>query len=376
MELYIHLPFCRSKCRYCDFNSYARCDEGVVFSYLAALNREIRLAAQAYKSAKIDTVYIGGGTPSLLDASKIASICRVLGESFDMSDVREFTIECNPESLTEQKLEAYKKGGINRISIGVQSLDDFNLKSIGRAHDAAAAVNSLKLAAKYSDNLSCDVIVGLPYDTDEVVRKEIETLAPMVKHMSVYALTLEEGTPLAKRVEEGKTILPNDDEVADFLDIAANILENHGLNRYEVSNFAVRGFESAHNCGYWSDEEYIGLGAGAHSYLKTKDGVDPLPARVRFAQPRDLNAYIAGVNCAEAFDMIPRAEMRALSDKDVWNESVMLGLRMTKGVPEELLEGRIPQELRSFFKNENGRIFLTRGGMAVMNGILIRILQI
>ena len=376
MQIYIHLPFCKSKCRYCDFNSYANTDESTLFSYLSALNREIRFAGKTYGDAKIDTVYIGGGTPSLLDCGKIASICRVLGESFDLTDVKEFTIECNPESITQEKLSAYRAAGINRISIGVQSLSDANLKSVGRLHDKAGAIEKLSLARKYFDNVSCDIIVGLPYDTDEIVEEEIRTLAPLVDHMSVYALTLEEGTPLAKRVSEENVILPSDDEVADYLALAENTLKSCGFEKYEVSNFARAGKESKHNCGYWTGEEYIGLGAGAHSYIRTKDGKQPLAAPVRFAEPRDIHAYIAGVNCAEAFDRIPRVEMNVLTPNDEWNERVMLGLRMTAGVDEKLLEGKIPQEIRSFFKTENGRISLTRAGMAVMNSLLVRIMRI
>ena len=376
MEIYIHLPFCKSKCRYCDFNSYANVDESVVFSYLNALNREIKFAGDAYKKAEIDTVYIGGGTPSLLGGARIASIARVLGESFDLSGVKEFTIECNPESIDEEKLKVYSEVGINRISIGVQSLDDANLRSVGRLHDSACAIEKIKLAKKYFDNVSCDVIVGLPYDTNETVKDEIARLAQLVEHISVYALTLEEGTPLAKRANEGKVILPHDDEVADFLYFAEDTLNKNGFNRYEVSNFALEGRESKHNMGYWTDEEYIGLGAGAHSYIKTKDGFEPLKAYIRFAHPKDINAYIAGINCAGRFDNIPRAEMTVLSERDVWNERVMLGLRTSRGVESTLLEGKIPDELKSFFKTENGYTSLTRGGMNVMNSILVRILRL
>lgn len=376
MEIYIHLPFCKSKCQYCDFNSCANVDESVIFSYLTALNREIRFAGEAYKKAVIDTVYIGGGTPSLLDGARIASIARVLGESFDLSCAKEFTIECNPESIDEEKLRIYKDAGINRISIGVQSLDDANLRSVGRLHDSACAIDKIKLVKKYFDNVSCDVIVGLPYDTNAIVKDEISRLASLVGHISVYALTLEEGTPLAKRAEEGKVILPSDDEVADFLYFAEDTLKRNGFNRYEVSNFALEGRESRHNMGYWTDEEYIGMGAGAHSYIKTKDGTEPLNAYIRFAHPKDINAYIAGINCADGFTGIPRAEMTVLGEKDVWNERVMLGLRTSRGVESALLEGKIPNELKSFFKTENGYTSLTRGGMNVMNSILVRILRL
>ncbi|MCM1305801.1 MAG: radical SAM family heme chaperone HemW [Bacteroides sp.] len=375
MQIYIHLPFCKSKCRYCDFNSLAGADEGTVFSYLAALNREIRFAGEAYSKAKIDTVYIGGGTPSMLDAKRIASIRRALDESFDLSTVREFTIECNPESIDADKLAAYREVGINRISIGVQSLNDRNLKSVGRLHDSAQAIEKIKLANEYFDNVSCDIIVGLPYDTEEIVKDEALTLAPLVRHMSVYALTLEKGTPLAERVDEGRVLLPSDDEVADMLEIVESALSSSGLDKYEVSNFAREGRESLHNFGYWSGEEYLGFGAGAHSYIKTSDGQKPLNAHIRFAHPKDINAYIAGINCAGAFMGIPRAEMNVLSEKDVFNERIMLGLRTVRGVESSYLDGRIPDELKGYFITRDGYTSLTRAGMAVMNSILVRIME-
>jgi len=210
---------------------------------------------------------------------------------------------------------------------------------------------------------------------DKIVKNEINTLAPLVRHISVYALTVEEGTPLAKRVEDGRVLLPDEDEVADFLTIADDELNKHGLKKYEISNFSVEGKESRHNLGYWTDAEYIGIGAGAHSYIKTKDGTQPLNAGIRFAHPKDINAYIAGINCAGSFDNIPRAEMSVLSEKDIFNERIMLGLRTVRGVESELLAGRIPDELKCYFKEENGYISLTKSGMAVMNSILVRIMQ-
>ncbi|MDE6060785.1 MAG: radical SAM family heme chaperone HemW [Clostridia bacterium] len=376
MQLYIHLPFCKSKCQYCDFNSRANQDEGTIFSYLTALNREIRYAAKSYGKAKISTIYIGGGTPSLLDEAKIKSLCRSLGESFDLSRVSEFSIECNPESITEEKLVAYRECGINRISIGVQSLNDLNLRTIGRLHNAETAIEKIKLASRYFDNVSCDIIVGLPYDTNEVVEDELKVLAPLVQHMSVYALTLEEGTPLAKRVNEGRLLLPTEDEVADMLDLTSATLEKLGLKKYEISNFARDGRESKHNYGYWTDDEYIGLGAGAHSYIKTSDGEKALAAPIRFASPSDIHAYIAGINCVDSYESVPRVEMRVLSEKDVWNERVMLGLRTVRGVESGLLDGKIPDELVGFFVKKDGYTALTPAGLAVMNSILVRIMQL
>ncbi len=376
MELYIHLPFCKAKCQYCDFNSYAGCDDATVFTYLAALNREIAFASKQYGEARIDTVYIGGGTPSMLDSKRITSLCRALNEHFDLSGVKEFSIEANPESITEEKLAAYSEAGINRISLGVQSLDDRNLKSVGRLHDSETAIEKIELAGRYFDNVSADVIIGLPYDSIELVKREISELAPRLKHMSVYQLTLEEGTPLKKRVDEGRVLLPDSDETADMTDAAVAALRERGLERYEVSNFARRGFESKHNMGYWTREEYIGLGAGSHSLLKTSDGSKPLAKEIRFANPKDLNAYIGGVNCVDSFDAIPRVEMSVLSEKDILNEQIMLGLRTSRGVDAKLTQGMIPKELERFFKREGDRIALTDRGIEVMNGILVRILPL
>lgn len=375
MQLYIHLPFCKSKCRYCDFNSYACQSDALIFSYLTALNREIRYAADRFDNARVDTVYIGGGTPSILKEKDIASICKTVFENFDVSALKEFTIECNPESIDESKLLAYRGAGIDRISIGVQSLDDRNLRSVGRLHDAETAVAKIELARKYFDNVSCDFIVGLPYDTCDGVRYELSVVAPLLQHISVYELTLENGTPLKKRVEEGKVVLPCDDEVAQMFDVAKDALKQFGYERYEISNFAKPQRYSKHNYGYWTREEYVGLGAGAHSLIKTADGKQPLVNEIRFASPKDLNAYIAGINCVNSFDDIPRTDMNVLTKKDVKNEEIMLGLRTANGVEEKLLSGKISDDLQKFFINKQNRISLTDEGMAVMNSILVKILE-
>lgn len=375
MQLYIHLPFCKSKCRYCDFNSYAGQSDALLFSYLTALNREISYAAKQFENARIKTVYIGGGTPSILKVQDIERICNNVLKAFDADNIEEFSIECNPESIEEYKLSAYKKAGINRISIGVQSLDNRNLRAVGRLHDADTAIDRIKLANKYFDNVSCDLIIGLPYDTLDVIRDEISVLAPLVQHISVYELTLEKGTELEKRVKEGKVILPSDDEVAQMFESATDILAKFGHIRYEISNFAKDGRFSKHNYGYWTREEYLGLGAGAHSLIKTADGKTPLANEIRFASPKDLNAYIAGVNCVDSFDKIPRTDLNVLTEKEVKNEEIMLGLRTSAGVNKRILDGRIPDELKRFFIEKHGNVRLTDEGMAVMNSILVRLLE-
>lgn len=374
MLLYIHFPFCRSKCSYCDFTSYAGCSEALVFSYLTALKREIEFAGRRFENAAVDTVYLGGGTPSLLSPRQIAGLFGKIRGSFPRYAPVEVSAEVNPESATDDVLAAFADAGVNRISMGVQSFSDDNLRSVGRIHTADTARRAAERIARRFDNFSLDFILGLPYDTEELVRAELTEAACLAPHVSAYELTLEEGTPLAAAAEEGRVWLPSDDEVAEYLEIAADTLAAAGLERYEVSNFARRGFECRHNCGYWMREEYVGLGAGAHSLVRQAEDGSPLPAEIRFASPRDLNAYIGGVNCVDCFDDIPRVQMSVLTPAEIRAEEIMLGLRTREGVPENLLEGRDLSRVADFLARESGRVRLTRRGLAVMNSVLAEIL--
>ncbi len=374
MQLYLHFPFCKSKCRYCDFNSYACHDKNEIIDYLARLDAEILLAGKEYGGAKIDTIYFGGGTPSLLDEDLIFSTCEKLWQNFDLSGVKEWTIECNPESLSRQKLEVYSRSGINRVSIGVQSLFDDNLRAIGRLHDANGAIEAIKLAKEFFENVSADLIIGLPFDTKERVKEQVETLAPLVEHLSMYELSVEKGTALEKLVKSGKIVLPNDDETQELFDVAYDKACALGFDRYEVSNFAKGGKVSLHNLGYWQREEYIGFGAGAHSFLRTKEGKTPLEKPVRFANFCNLKEYAKAVQNATKYTDISRDFVEILSEKDCKNEEIMLSLRTKYGVREELVQS-IPQNLEKFFERGNGRICLTREGMSVMNSVLVEILD-
>lgn len=374
MLLYIHFPFCASKCAYCDFTSYAGCDEALVFSYLTALKREISFAGERFPNARIDTVYLGGGTPSLLSPRRIENLFAHIAKSFRGYSPGEVSVEVNPDSATEDRLAAFAAAGVNRLSMGVQSFSDDNLRRTGRIHTADGAREAVARAKKYFDNISLDFIVGLPYDTASIVKSELDEAGGLVPHVSVYELTLEEGTPLARDAEEGKVWLPDDDETAEYLEIAVDTLAEQGLERYEVSNFARRGAECRHNCGYWTREEYIGLGAGAHSLVKSAADGSPLSAEIRFASPKDVNAYIGGVNCVETFDDVPRVEMSVLSESEMRAEEIMLGLRTREGIREELLAGRDTSRVESFLTRENGRVRLTRHGLAVMNSVLAELI--
>lgn len=374
MQLYVHIPFCKSKCRYCDFNSFACYSETTILRYLNALNKEIRLAADKYKYAKIDTIYIGGGTPSTLSENAIKSIANTIKNSFDLSTLIEWTIECNPESITESKLKTYKEAGINRISIGVQSLNDDNLKAIGRIHTSAIALEKIRLANEFFDNVSCDLIIGLPFDDENNVREEVRTLAPLVKHISMYELIVEDGTPLKDMVQRGEITLPGDDDTQSLFEAAMDEAAKFGLERYEVSNFAKDGRISLHNFGYWTREEYIGVGAGAYSLTKTKNGCDLLENEARFADLKDINRYIENIENVAEFDDIPRVDVESLDEGAVRSETIMLGLRTKRGVKSDLLQ--IPHNLKNFFEMTGEYTRLTDSGIAVMNSILTEILDI
>lgn len=374
MQLYLHIPFCKSKCAYCDFNSYACKDEALILRYLTALNHEISLAGKRFAKAKIDTVYIGGGTPSALDENKISSVFNALENSFDLSFVKEFSIECNPESITAEKLALYKKHGVNRISIGVQSLSDENLKVIGRLHDANTAIEKIKLAKEFFDNVSCDLIIGLPFDTIDGVREEVRALCLLVEHISMYELSVEKGTRLERMIQNGKVTLPSDDDTQSLFDAAFDEAEKSGFKRYEVSNFAKNDKISLHNFGYWTREEYLGLGAGAHSLVKTIDGERILASETRYANFSKLDEYCAAVEGNEDYKDIVRESVETLTEKDVKNETIMLGLRTHTGINKDLL-GEIDERLSVFFEEQDGKVRLTRDGVAVMNSILVEILD-
>lgn len=375
MQLYLHIPFCKSKCAYCDFNSYACHDQAVILRYLTALNQEITLAGKRFAHAKIDTVYIGGGTPSALDERQITSVFESLENAFDLSCVKEYSIECNPESITDEKLAVYKQHGVRRVSIGVQSLSDNNLKAIGRLHTAKVALDKIRLAKEYFDNVSCDLIVGLPFDTEDGIREEVQTLCPLVDHISMYELSVEKGTRLERMIQNGKIALPSDDDTQSLFDIAFDTAKECGFERYEVSNFAKRGKISLHNFGYWTREEYLGLGAGAHSLVKTADGKTLLERETRYANLSPLDDYINAVENANDYKDIARASVEKLTQRDVTNEKIMLGLRTVKGVEKSLLRN-LPDNLSAFFEDaDESRVRLTRDGVAVMNSILVEILE-
>ena len=360
MELYIHIPFCKKKCDYCDFYSIMPCEKNNLETYIPTLLKEITLAGNKYGNRDISTIFIGGGTPSLLTNAQLDSIFETLKKSFNLSKVEEITIESNPESITEVFLKHCKDLGINRISIGVQSLFDDNLKAVGRIHDKKTALESLKLANKYFDKISADLIIGLPYDTEEIVRSEIKELSQYVNHMSCYELMLNPDTKLVKIIEDNRLSVPDDDEVASLFDAAIDELQNNGFTRYEVSNFSKTHI-CKHNMGYWDREEYLGFGPSAHSFVK--DGKE-----ARFSNVDDLDQYI---NIVESKNTYPFMDIEILSQKDIEEEKIFLSLRTIKGINKKYFTAKQLEKFKDFIIVKGDNVSLNNKGFSVMDSITI-----
>lgn len=317
VALYIHIPFCRKKCRYCDFTSFS--DLTLKDKYIDSLLKELILYSE--NNYRIKTIYMGGGTPSLLSIEDVGKIVNTVYSSF-RCDVEEFTLECNPESLDEDKFKAYKELGVNRLSIGIQSFNDDVLRKIGRIHDSAQAETAIESALKYFDNVSVDLIAGLPDEKEEDLTQSISRLIEYgIPHISVYTLIVEESTPICQDIKAKRLSLPNEEELMDRFDTAAGLLKDAGYQRYEISNFAKDGFICQHNMAYWALKDYIGAGLAAHGCLN----------RLRTENTNDLNQYIQmlseGIKPYKECILISREESRF--------EYIMLSFRLQKGIDLE-----------------------------------------
>jgi oxygen-independent coproporphyrinogen-3 oxidase len=369
IALYIHIPFCVRKCRYCDFLSF-KLSEDEKEKYLSALLKEFSFYRDCGYTVK--TVFIGGGTPSLLPPFDFLKIGDAVSNTFN-TDISEFTVECNPESLTEDKLKCFKDSGVNRISVGVQSLSDNLLMSLGRAHDAKTALKAIESAKKYFLNVNADLMTGLPEEKDE---DGINTIKELLKfelpHISLYSLIVEEGTPLKKDIDSGMVKLPDEDEAVDRFDNLVKLLEDNGLMRYEVSNFAREGYECKHNLTYWTMGEYLGLGLNSHSYL----------GRTRQANYKDLKKYIDSVNNG----LKPIEEENQISLKETEFEYIMLRLRLTKGIDLAdfisrfnadftLKYQKVLQELDRCLDFRDGFTAVKKSYFNVLNSVIVKFLD-
>ncbi len=339
--LYIHIPFCVKKCSYCDFYSLpARLHDGE--SYVNAILRE----SETYAGMSFQTMYLGGGTPSLLGGKLISDLIYGLSKSLNLTDMVEATIEVNPESTTSEFLESINNAGINRVSIGVQSLVDSELKAVGRIHTATQAMETVILTRHQGFKaVSVDLIIGLPGQTWLSLNQSLDTLVHSgIEHLSLYCLSIEESTPLAKSPPDD---LPSDDMQAELFQYATSFLEGHGYIHYEISNFALKGYECRHNLNYWRGGEYLGLGPAAASHLDGR----------RFRNRADLNDYLEEPN-----GLIE--DIEELNVKDKAAEEAMLRLRL-------LVEGIEVSQLTARFGQDNIEALINRLEYMVSQGRLL-----
>ncbi|MBE5802344.1 MAG: radical SAM family heme chaperone HemW [Clostridiales bacterium] len=328
LQLYLHFPFCKRKCLYCDFTS-CQATEVQMAEYCLVLQDEIRRAAARYPDARVTTVFLGGGTPSVVPAAMMRQVLRALRSSFRFAQDVEFTSEANPGTLTQPWLEAVMEGGLNRLSLGVQAAQDELLARIGRIHPFAQAVDSIRLVKQMGvSNINADVMYGLPGQTQTEYLETLDRVCDTgVTHLSAYSLILEEGTPLCAQVEAGEITVPDDDACAEMTQRGIELLEKAGYHQYEISNYARDGFVCRHNIGYWQGAWYLGMGVAAHSMLPPDAAEAAQGAvRVRAANTDHLSDYLKG-----AWE---RQERSLIKADEAMFETMMLGLRMTQGVSE------------------------------------------
>ena len=376
ISLYIHIPLCVKKCAYCDFASFA----GRMAQrerYVQAVCREIRAQAAFFGSRRVGTVFLGGGTPTLLTGAQVQEIMNTVRACFALDEDAEITMEGNPGTLTEDNLRAYRRAGVNRLSLGVQSLDDDLLTAIGRIHTSAEAEQAVRMAREAGfENLNLDLMLGLPGQTAIQWKDTLESaiaLAP--DHLSCYSLILEEGTPLEASVRAGACApLPGEDEMEEMDALTAGLTREAGYAQYEVSNYARASRACRHNIVYWECLPYLGVGLSAHSDLDGR----------RFYNPADWEAYLHMVESDDPARLAEGTNTR----EDRMFERMMMGLRQVRGVDAARfardfgieIERVWPKTLAEMthsgmMASHEERIFLTPRGMQVMNGVLVRLME-
>ena len=320
LGIYIHIPFCKQKCFYCDFCSFANKNE-MQGKYVETVINEIKNITHKEKYT-VTTIYLGGGTPSILNPEYIKNILQEIKSSFKILDDAEITIEINPETVNEEKLKRYKEYGINRLSIGLQSANDKILKNIGRIHDYKQFEETFFFARKCGfKNINVDLMIGLPTQAIEDVKQTLEKIIQKnPEHISVYSLIIEEGTIIEKLINENKLQLPDEETERIMYWTVVNELKENGYNQYEISNFSKKTYESKHNTNCWKQKQYIGLGTSAHSYLNKK----------RYSNTNNIEEYIKNVQESNISKNITIHEEQ--TEESTMNEYMLLGLRMIQGI--------------------------------------------
>ncbi|MBC1420831.1 oxygen-independent coproporphyrinogen III oxidase [Listeria seeligeri] len=367
--VYIHIPFCEHICYYCDFNKVFL--EGQpVDEYVDLLIREMQITAMNKQMEPIDTVFVGGGTPTTLNEAQIAKLCTAIQEIFPMKEEVEFSFEANPGDLSVAKVQTMKDYGVNRISMGVQSFNNDLLKKIGRIHtvkDVYQSVENMRTVG--FENVSIDLIFSLPGQSEEDFQDTLnQALALDLPHYSAYSLIIEPKTIFYNLMQKGKLFLPGQDAEANMYDLLLVEMEKHGRKQYEISNFAKEGFESKHNITYWSNEHYYGFGAGAHGYI----------GNTRYSNFGPIKKYMEPLQ----ENKLPVFQQKELTLKEKMEEEMFLGLRKVSGVSKAGFERKFGQDLDTTFQNaiqktmakgwlENNEenVALTRNGRFLGNNV-------
>ncbi len=377
--IYVHIPFCVRRCPYCDFNTYAGL-ERLQGPYVEALIREVRAYGRRMGRPQASTVFFGGGTPTTLTGEQLRRVLDAVRDAFDVLPDAEITSEANPGTVDSDRFRAMRDAGFNRLSLGVQSFDDEELRFLGRIHSAAEAVEAYRRAREAGfGNVNLDLMFGLPEQRIESWERSLSRAVGLrPEHLSLYALTVEEGTPLARWVADGKTPPPDEGAAADMYDLACDLLAEAGYRHYEISNWALddpaRDWRCQHNLTYWRYEPYLGFGAGAHSF----DG------RRRWWNVSGVQEYIGKIEAGEP----PMKSGEDIGERLAMGEMMMVGLRLLEeGVPEARFRERFGVSLKEAFPQEieeltedglvewhGGSLRLTRKGWLVANRVFMRFL--
>lgn len=370
LGLYLHFPFCKSKCPYCDFNSYQLKEENQISSYISAFYQEITTYSKKLKKNKVKTIYLGGGTPTILSGVQIYNILEFCKDKFTIDKDAEITIEANPGTLNGEKIKLLIESGINRLSLGAQSFNNLFLKKLGRIHNTQDIIDSYYLARKKGfNNINIDIMFALPDQTTEdlqITLKKAVSLKP--DHLSLYNLTIKPGTEYYQKYKKGKLKLPNEDEEFDMYNWAIKFLEESGFEHYEISNFARPYKRSMHNLIYWQNKPYLGIGAGAYSFIKG----------YRYMNYESPARYIKEMMSGK----LPVDNGEKLSFRKRMIETIILGLRTKDGVGYIKFKARFGVNLNDIFseqviksvnlgllQKDDYRIKLTRKGIFLANTV-------
>lgn len=370
--LYVHIPFCRRKCSYCDFYSISNYDELLLNQYCHAVREEINIAAHKLKDLFVTTIFIGGGTPSLLSGQQLKGILKQIKYSLSVSPVAEITVEANPATIDANKMQEYLEAGVNRISLGAQSFNDDELLVLGRIHNAADILHTIEMFHKTGvKNFNLDLIYGIPRQSIESWEANLKVAIDSAPaHISAYLLQLGPQTVMARKVEQNLIELCHEDAEVSMYDKTIDLLYSRGFNQYEISNFSLPDYECRHNLIYWQGENYLGFGAGAVSYVDNK----------RYINKPELLNYIEALKSGKK----PATEaLEVMSVKEQIADTIILGLRLKQGINIEKINKRYTIDIEKEFgvvikdniekgllELKNGQLFLTRRGYFLSNQVL------